>query len=128
MFLVSSNRSLNVLKSATPGESLVLHVNFSVLIVDLHLVEALVTHAVCVDDKAALGERVIILLVIHVVTFIYTGRARPVNWEGVGSWRFHKEGRAQFTLSTNENNSPIEEATLPELAKVDRNADFVLCH
>ena len=126
MLLVSPDRSLNVLESATTRESLVFDIKLSVLIVYLHLVEALIAHAARVDNEAALSERIIVLIIIHVVTFIYASRSRPANWEGVRSWRLHKQGSAQLALPINENDPPIVKATLPELAKVDRNADFVL--
>ena len=53
------------MESTTPCERLVLVVDLSVLVVDLHFMEALITHALGVHDEATLGERCLIILVIH---------------------------------------------------------------
>lgn len=65
LLLVPLNRVLHVLESASSCEGLVLVVNLCILVVDLHLMEALIAHAFGMHDEATLSERVVIVHVIE---------------------------------------------------------------
>lgn len=54
LLLIRTKRFLDVIKGASTSESLVLEINFSALIVNLHLMEALIAHTLCMHDEAAL--------------------------------------------------------------------------
>ena len=67
MFAVALERTFYIREGASSGESLVLQIYFSILIVNLDLMEALIAHASGVHDKATLSVRTVILFVIHVM-------------------------------------------------------------
>ena len=88
--------------------------------VNLHLVETLISHSLCMHNKAALRVRGVILVFIMVyISITKACWACAWNREVVCSWWLSQQRRAQPTLVVNHNDPPIVEATLPELTEVN---------
>ena len=58
--------AFNILEGTSPRKCLILYINLCILMVDLHLVETLISHSLCMNDEAALSVRSVILIFIMV--------------------------------------------------------------
>ena len=67
MLFIGIQRPFDILEGAPTSESLVLEIDFGVLIIDLHLVEAMISHALRMHNKATLRVQVIIILIVRLV-------------------------------------------------------------
>ena len=126
MLFVGIQRPFDILEGAPTSESLVLKIDFGVLIIDLHLVEAMISHALRMHNEATLRIQVIIILIVRLV-YGARGSVQACDGEGVRARRLCQERSAQLALIVDQDQAPIEESALPELAKVDRDLDVIRC-
>ena len=126
LLFIGIQRPFDILEGAPTSESLVLEIDFSVLIIDLHLMEAMISHALRMHNKATLRIQVIIILIVR---FIYgaRGSVQACDGERVRARRLSQERSAQLALIVDQDQAPVEESALPELAKVDRDLDVIRC-
>ena len=77
LLFVGAHGSLHIFESAPARESLIMVVNLGVLVVDLHLVETLISHALRMHNEATLGIQVVVLLIVIVEAVFACLRADP---------------------------------------------------
>ena len=121
-FLISRQRLFDVLKRTSFLESLSFVINFSILIVYLHLMNSLILNTLCLDYVSSLGYHLVnIVRIIIKLILLVTERCRPLEWESVHNWRFSQENRTQFSSFTHLHQSPIVETAFPKLTDVYEN-------
>ena len=109
---------LNIPESTSSEELVVIFVKLSILVVHLNFVEYVVLHASSVNNESALSYAATIFLVIIIV--ITKHIFLPDNWKhGIRS--SNNFTRYEFAALADLEKSPIEEAALPEFAKVNAN-------
>ena len=119
LFIVSYS-IFDGLEGPTLGESLVLEIDSRVLVINLHFMERVVAHALCMDDESTLCVEVVKLIVTHVVACrLHLVTSLSLHWESMGLWRFGELSSPELSLLIDYDKPPIIEATLPELTKVD---------
>ena len=104
---------------------MVLEVDLRILVINLNLVEAVVSHASCMHDESTLGKWIVIF-VIHQSRLVHASGTRPGDWERVSRRRLREKRRTQLAFLVDDDHAPIVETTLPKFAEVDRQTHFVL--
>ena len=84
----------------------------------------IIKHALRMHNEATLRIQVIIILIVR---FIYgaRGSVQACDGERVRARRLSQERSAQLALIVDQDQAPVEESALPELAKVDRDLDVI---
>lgn len=119
LLLVRTHLTFNIFEGATASESLILEVNFGVLVIHLHFMEALVAHPLSLNNEAALGKRIIVLCIINEVALNDAAATCTTDRERMGRWWLRELRSAKLSLAINDDDAPVVEATLPELAEVN---------
>ena len=101
------------------GKGLVLEIDGRVLVINLHLMERVIAHALSMDNEPTLCVEVVEFIVTHIIVrrlHLVTGLS--LDREGMGLRWLRELSSSKLSLLIDNDKPPVKEATLPEFAKV----------
>lgn len=121
LFGISVDGHLDVSEVTSLEELVGVFIELRILVIDLDFMESVVSHSSGVDDESTLGNVDVAIFLVIVVIFLLM----VDNWE---HWIRVPNNLTRNELSyvTDFKKSPIEETTLVELSKVDRDLDGLI--
>lgn len=109
------NTIFNIHESASLYELVCIFVDSCVLVIDLYLVERVVSHSASVNDESSLSDAPHFLLLVLIIIVIVVGEDA---WEYSVGFADYLEW-LKFSVLADGNESPVIKATLPEFTEIN---------